>query len=155
VNQTLSLLLKKLKNNLEKKTLCVKISRSVKGDIIELEKFGKIFYPRDRFLIHIHSLSYSLDSRWSNTSNIGPIIGLIIALGLLVLLVGGLNTFLASLLWFPVKSSFWSIVIHGIVLSIALVITDAIFVLAPSLAFPGIATRIVTFVVSSFVARAH
>jgi membrane protein implicated in regulation of membrane protease activity len=68
-----------------------------------------------------------------------------------VLLVGGLNTFLASLLWFPVKSSFWSIVIHGIVLSIALVITDAIFVLAPSIAFPGIATRIVTFVVSSFV----
>ena len=68
-----------------------------------------------------------------------------------MLIIGGLNSVLTSILWFPVKTSFWSIVGHGIVLFIALAIINTISVIVPSFAFPGIATQIVTFVVSSFV----
>lgn len=82
---------------------------------------------------------------------LGSIIGLIIAFGILMLIMGSLNIFLTGLLWFPVKTSFWSIVGHGIVLFIALTIINTIFVIVPSFAFPGIATQIVTFVVGSFV----
>lgn len=82
---------------------------------------------------------------------LGSYIGLIIGFGLLMLIIGGLNSVLTSILWFPVKTSFWSIVGHGIVLFIALAIINTISVIVPSFAFPGIATQIVTFVVSSFV----
>lgn len=83
--------------------------------------------------------------------SLGWLIGFIIGLGILILIIGGLNSFLTDLLWFPVITSFWSIVGHGILLFIALAIANAVFVLAPSLVFPGIATQIVTFIIGSFV----
>lgn len=81
---------------------------------------------------------------------LGSFIGLIIGLGILMLIIGGLNSFLTGLLWFRVKTSFWCILGHGIVLFIVLLIVNGIFVLAPSLAFPGIGTTVVTFVIGSF-----
>ena len=75
---------------------------------------------------------------------LGSVIGLIIGLGVLMLIIGGLNSFLTSLLWFEVKTSFWSILGHGIVLFIALLVVNFIFMIAPVLALPGIATTVIT-----------
>ena len=82
--------------------------------------------------------------------SLGWFIGLIIGLGILMLIIGGLNSFLTDLLWFPVKTSFWSILGHGIILFIVLLIVNGIFVIAPTLIFPGIATTIIVFIVGSF-----
>ena len=82
--------------------------------------------------------------------SLGWFIGLIIGLGILMLIIGGLNSFLTDLLWFPVKKSFWSILGHGIILFIVLLIVNGIFVIAPTLIFPGIATTIIVFIVGSF-----
>jgi len=82
---------------------------------------------------------------------LGSFIGLAIGLGLLMLITGGINCFLTSLLWFPVKTSFWSILGHGIVLFIALIVVNVIIVAVPSLAFPGLVTTIITFIISSFI----
>jgi hypothetical protein len=82
---------------------------------------------------------------------LGSLIGLVIGLGLLMLIVGGINCFLTNALWFPVKTSFWDIVGHGIVLFIALAVVNAIVVIVPTLVFPGLVTTIVTFIIASFV----
>jgi hypothetical protein len=82
---------------------------------------------------------------------LGSFIGLAIGFGILMLIIGGINCFLTSLLWFPVKTSFWSILGHGIVLFIALAVVNAIIVTVPALAFPGLVTTIVTFIISSFI----
>jgi hypothetical protein len=81
----------------------------------------------------------------------GSFIGLIIGAGILMLIVGCLNTFLTSLLWFPVKTSFWSITGHGIVLFMVLLVVNGIFVTVPSLAFPGIAAGVFALIVGSLV----
>lgn len=81
---------------------------------------------------------------------VGSFIGFIIGFGILMLIIGGLNSFLTSILWFPVKTAFWSILGHGFVLFIVLLIVNGIFVMVPSLAFPGISTTIITFVIGSF-----
>ena len=80
----------------------------------------------------------------------GAFIGFIIGLGILMLIVGGVNSFLTSLLWFPVRTSLWSLVGHGLVLFIALLIVDGIFVMIPSVVFPGIVTTVITFIFGSF-----
>lgn len=82
---------------------------------------------------------------------LGSFIGLIIGLGLLILVIGFVNYVITSWLWFPVKSGFWDLLLHGFVLLIVLLIVNGIFVLAPSLAFPGIATTVVTFIIGSFI----
>lgn len=82
---------------------------------------------------------------------IGFILGLIIGIIILILIVGGLNSLITSLLWFRVKTSFFNVLGHGIVLTIALVIANSIFVLAPSLLVPGIATTIITLIIGSFI----
>jgi hypothetical protein len=82
---------------------------------------------------------------------LGSLIGLIIGLGILMLIVGGLNTFLTSLLWFPVNTSFWSMIAHGIVLFISLLVVNSIALYLPSVAFPGLATTIATFILGSFI----
>lgn len=81
---------------------------------------------------------------------LGSFIGLIIGLGILMLIIGGLNSFLTSLLWFPVRTSFWGILGHGFVLLIVLLIVDGVFVIIPSLAFPAMSTTVITFIVGSF-----
>lgn len=82
---------------------------------------------------------------------LGSLIGLIIGLGLLMLFTGGLNAFLTSLLWFPVDTSFWSMVVHGIVLFISLLVVNGIALFLPSVVFPGLATTIATFILGSFI----
>jgi len=81
----------------------------------------------------------------------GAWIGLIIGLGILMLIIGGLNTLITSFLWFPVKTSFWAIVGHGIVLFIVLLIVNGIAVWLPTMTFPGIATTVVLFIPASFI----
>jgi uncharacterized membrane protein len=82
---------------------------------------------------------------------VGSFIGLALGLGLMMLLIGGLNAFLTSLLWFPVNTSFWSMVAHGIVLFISLLIVNGITLFLPSSVFPGLATTITTFILGSFI----
>ena len=82
---------------------------------------------------------------------IGFILGLIIGIIILILIVGGLNSLITSLLLFRVKTSFLNILGHGIVLTIALVIANSIFVIVPSLLLPGMATTIITLIIGSFV----
>ncbi len=82
---------------------------------------------------------------------LGFIIGLIIGLGFLMLIVGFANAVITTQLWFPVKAGFWDLVLHGLVLFIALLLVNGIFIIAPSLMFPGIATTVITFVIASFV----
>jgi hypothetical protein len=82
---------------------------------------------------------------------LGSWIGLIIGIGILMLIVGGLNAFLTSFLWFPVNTSLGSIFVHGIVLFILLLIVNSITLLLPSAAFPGMATTIATLVLGSFI----
>lgn len=81
---------------------------------------------------------------------LGYIIGLIIGLGLLFLIVGYLNSFITDLLWFPVRTSFWSTLFHGFALFIVLVIVGIIFVWIPNTAFPSIYTQVVTFIGETF-----
>ncbi len=81
---------------------------------------------------------------------IGLIIGLIIGLALLFLIVGFLNSGITSFLWFEMRTSFRDLFFHGLVLLVVLFILDVIIVTLPSLAFPGMATRVVTFIISSF-----
>jgi len=81
---------------------------------------------------------------------LGALTGFIIGLGILMLIVGGVNCFLTNLLWFPVKTSLWSMVGQGLVLFIALLIVASIFVMIPSLVFPGIVTTAITFIFGSF-----
>ncbi len=82
---------------------------------------------------------------------IGFFIGLIIGLGLLFLIVGGLNAFITSLLWFRVKTGFWDLLLHGVVLFIILLIASVFIQFLPNLIFPGVATAVVTFFIAAFV----
>jgi hypothetical protein len=82
---------------------------------------------------------------------VGSFIGLIIGLAVLVLIVGFANAVITAQLWFPVKSGVWDVFLHGLVLLVILVIVDGMIVTLPSIAFPGMGTTIVTFIVSSFI----
>jgi len=82
---------------------------------------------------------------------LGFIIGLIIGLGLLFLIVGGLNAFITSLLWFRVKTGFWDLLLHGVVLFVILLIASVFIQTLPNLVLPGIATTVVTFLIAAFV----
>lgn len=80
----------------------------------------------------------------------GFIIGLIIGLGLLFLVVGYVNSFIADLMWFPVKTSFLGALGHGFALFVVLAIIGVVFKWIPNMAFPGIPTQIITFIVQTF-----
>ena len=71
---------------------------------------------RDAAKYFVHGIAFSslfliLAVAWTFTLiflvAIGFFIGLIIGLGLLFLIVGDLNAFITSLLWFKVKTGFW------------------------------------------------
>lgn len=81
---------------------------------------------------------------------LGFIIGLIIGLGMLFLIIGFLNSLITFFLWFEVRTSFWDIFFHGLVLFIVLLIVNGIFITAPSLALPGIATTVITVIIACF-----
>lgn len=82
---------------------------------------------------------------------LGFIIGLIVGLGFLMLIVGFANAIITTQLWFPIKAGFLDLVLHGLVMFIALLFVNGIFILGPSLMFPGIATTVVTFIIAAFV----
>ncbi len=81
---------------------------------------------------------------------IGFIIGLLLGLVLLFLIVGFLNSSITFYLWFEVKTSFWDLLLHGLILFIALLVVNGVFVTVPALVFPGIATTLITLVVATF-----
>lgn len=82
---------------------------------------------------------------------LGSFIGLAIGVAVLILIVGFLNAVITTQLWFQVKTGFWDLLLHGLVLFIVLLIVDGIFITAPSLVFPGIPTTIVTFIIGTFI----
>lgn len=82
---------------------------------------------------------------------LGSFIGLAIGVAVLILIVGFLNAVITTQLWFEVKTGFWDLLLHGLVLLIVLVIVNGLLVTAPSLVFPGIPTTIITFIIGTFV----
>jgi parallel beta-helix repeat protein len=79
-------------------------------------------------------------------------IGATIGVGGLAFLAGGLNRFLAKVVWgIETNTSLWSLPVHGIDLLIFMSIADIAFVLAPNLAFPRISTAIVTFIIGALI----
>lgn len=77
-------------------------------------------------------------------------IGATIGVGGLSFLTGGLNRFLTKVIWgMETNASLWSLPVHGMDLLIFMSVADIAFVLAPNLAFPGISTTIVTFVIGA------
>ena len=69
---------------------------------------------------------------------------------LLCPIIGFANSVITSLLWFKVDMSFLGILAHGFVLLILLFIVNVIFIIVPSLVFPGIVTTVVTLIIESF-----
>jgi hypothetical protein len=82
---------------------------------------------------------------------IGFIIGFIIGIVLLFLIIGYLNSAITSYLWFPVETSFWGTLFHGLALFIVLLIAQVIVTWIPNLVVPGIFTQISTFIIGTFV----
>ncbi|MDH5495239.1 MAG: hypothetical protein OEY24_06000 [Candidatus Bathyarchaeota archaeon] len=82
---------------------------------------------------------------------IGSFIGLIIGFGILMLAVGGLNCFLAEVIWgVQTKTSFWSLFFHGIVLFLALLVVNGILAGIPNSVFPSITTTVITSIIGAF-----
>lgn len=81
----------------------------------------------------------------------GAIIGLIIGLGLLVLIVGYLNSEITGFLWFEVDQEFWNLLFHGGVLFVALLAVNAIIIWVPTTIFPSVGVQIITLIIGSFV----
>ena len=81
---------------------------------------------------------------------VGAIIGLVIGFVLLFLVVGFANSVLTSYLWFKVKFGFWDFLFHGFVLFVTLLVLNAILGV-PTLVSPGIATTVVTYIITTFV----
>ena len=82
--------------------------------------------------------------------SLGYVIGLVIGLGLLVFIVGFLNSEITGFLWFTVETEFWSTLFHGGVLFGALLIVDGIFIWLPNMIFPSVYVQIITFIIGTF-----
>jgi hypothetical protein len=83
--------------------------------------------------------------------SLGAIIGFIIGIGLLFPIVGFINTALGVHLWnIEAETGFWNMFFHGLVLFILLLIANLITSTLPNYAFPGTATLVVTFIISTF-----
>lgn len=68
-----------------------------------------------------------------------------------MLAVGGLNCFLTGVIWdVETNTSFWSVLLHGFVLFLVLLLVNGILVMVPNLAFPSIATTVITFIIGTF-----
>ena len=84
--------------------------------------------------------------------SIGGLIGLAIGLVIMVVVIGFVNGVVTALLWFPVKSGFWELIGHGLMLLIILVLVNVVVIWVPSLIFPSnLVTTIVTFLVGAIV----
>lgn len=81
---------------------------------------------------------------------VGLFIGLIIGVIVLFLILGGLNSFLADLIWdISTKTEWMSLLGHGFILFITLIIAH-IPAMIINLIAPGLATTIVLFIVNTF-----
>ncbi len=84
--------------------------------------------------------------------SIGSIIGLGLAFGLLCLGIGGINAFLGVQLWkVEADTSFWSLFFHGLVLFVILLFAGGLTTFLPNLVFPGVATSVISIVITSLV----
>lgn len=81
----------------------------------------------------------------------GAIIGLIIGFGLLIIIVGYLNSMITDYLWFTVDQEFWSLLFHGCVLFVVLLIVNVIVVWVPNRVFSSVYVQIITFIIGTFV----
>jgi hypothetical protein len=81
--------------------------------------------------------------------SIGSLLGLVIGIILLILLVGLVNGAVAAKLWFPVKSGFWDILEHGIVLFLVLLFVNGVL-LIPRLVFPNTVIAVILFIIQAF-----
>jgi hypothetical protein len=82
---------------------------------------------------------------------VGAFIGLIIGVIILFFIIGGLNSFLTDFIWsIPIKTKWTSLLGHGVVLFIALVLVH-IPSFVVSLSLHGLATTIVLFLAFSFI----
>lgn len=83
--------------------------------------------------------------------SLGAIIGLIIAIALLFFILGFINTVLGVHLWnIEAETGTWHIFLHGLVLFLLFLIANLITSFLPNLVFPGTATLVVTFIISTF-----
>jgi len=81
----------------------------------------------------------------------GLVIGLIIGLILLLFIIGGLNSFLTGFIWsIPIKTGWKSLLGHGFVLFIALIIVHVPAIIMSSIV-PNLATTIVLFIVYALI----
>jgi len=123
---------------------------------------------RDAAKYFVHGIAFSflfaiLTSAWSGIAlvfiflivsigfDIGYFIGIIIGLGVLFLVIGGLNTFITSTLWFKVKKGFLDLLSHGVVLFVILLIVNFAIQTLPKQAQPGTPTTVITFLIAAFV----
>lgn len=79
---------------------------------------------------------------------LGGLIGLAIGFGLLFPTIGYANSVITREMWFDVRMEFWDLFVHGVVLFIALLPINLLF-LALQLAFPDILVLIVTFLIET------
>ena len=82
---------------------------------------------------------------------LGYVIGFVIGLGLLAFIVGFLNSEITGFLWFTVEREFWSLLFHGGVLFVALLIVNGVFTWIPNMIFPSVYVQIITFIIGIFV----
>jgi len=109
----------------------------------------------------IHGFAYSilmliLGIFWAVTFAvllvIGSFIGFIIGLVVLLVLVGGLNSFLTDIIWsVHVKTGWMTILVHGLVLVIALVIAGIPQLIVNLYFAPNLPTQIVFFLFYAFI----
>lgn len=83
-------------------------------------------------------------------ASVGSAIGLLIGFGLLVYIVGFLNSEITDFLWFTVEREFWSMLFHGGVLFVTLLIVNGIFIWVPNSIFPSVYVQIITFTIGVF-----
>lgn len=95
---------------------------------------------RDLAKYFIHGVAFSLlfmvlSLAWAATFLVllllGSLIGLVIGIGLLMLVVGAVNTVITELLWFHIKHTFWAIFLHGLALFVILLLIEVVIVLPP------------------------
>jgi len=115
-----------------------------------LKTFSKYFIHGLAFSILFLILSIAMTFILVILVGFGFIIGLIIGIGLLLLIVGFLNSVITDFLWFTVNKSFLSTLFHGIVLSVALLIVDIIFIWVPRMVFPNVYVEMITFIIGTF-----
>lgn len=113
--------------------------------------FGKYFLHGLLFSVLFLVLQFAWIFAMVLLVSLGFILGFIIGIGLLFLIVGFINTVLGVHLWnIDAETGFWSLFFHGLALFIVLLIVNLITSALPNLAFPGTATLVVTFIISTF-----